>query len=255
MYTDTTWVLDLPAVVEKLSGPDTPDLENYNPPPEMTIITDRVVTVPFYLVKDTARSAQWKAENSPFYKILRKRQFGLVRHVDYRGAGGGQFSEAIEQGVSEERSEEFSTKTGVTVGVTVGVEASAKVFGIGASTSVETSVSTSIETGYSSRYGVTSMESKTVQVTYIVPAGHAGALWSESHELIPIRGDDTLVTNANLKFNSGSYVGRTYPYSEQAPPQVVELNAAATGNGHPTTSIWDLTHVTVIPAETPTDSE
>ncbi|WP_222107288.1 IS5 family transposase [[Actinomadura] parvosata] len=54
-------------------------------------------------------------------------------------------------------------------------------FGAGASAMVQTSVNTSIEAGYSSRYGVTTMESRTVAVTYDVPAGHAGALWRETH--------------------------------------------------------------------------
>ncbi|MER6249954.1 hypothetical protein ABT224_00945 [Streptomyces sp. NPDC001584] len=235
---ETTWLLDLPAVVEKFEGPDTPDLENYNSPPERTMITDRAVTVPFYMVADPARTAHWKAENSPFYKILRKRQFRLVRHVDFRGSGAGQISESVEQGVSKETSEEFSVKTGITVGVSVGVEASAKPFGMGASTTVTTSVSTSIEMGYSSRYGVTSMESKTVGVTYNVPAGHAGALWSESHELIPVRADGGMVTSGNLKFDNGSYIGRTHPYSDQRPPEVTDLTAAQ--DGHATKHLWEI---------------
>jgi hypothetical protein len=245
---DTAWLLDLPAVVEKFDGPDTPDLENHNPPPPLTMITDRAVIVPFYLVTDPSRTAQWKAANSPFYKILRKRQFTLVRHVDYRSQGGGQISETIEQGVSREKSEEFSQTTGITVGVAVGVEASAKVFGVGASTTVTSSVSTSIETGYSSRYGVTTMTSKTVGVTYDVPAGHAGALWSESHELIPVRADDSMITNANLKFDSGSYVGRTYPYSDQPPPQVTALTPAQAGEAP--RNLWEIAdQLQFVPAE------
>ncbi|MFE0186948.1 Vps62-related protein [Streptomyces sp. NPDC058989] len=233
---ETTWVLDVPAVVEKFDGPDTPDLENYNPPPNLTMITDRAVTVPFYMVDDKSRPTSWKVENSPFYKILRKRQFRLVRHVDFRGGGGGQISETVEQGVSKEKSEEFSLTTGIEVGVSVGVEASAKPFGMGASTTVTTSVSTSIETGYTSRYGVTTMESKTVGVTYNVPADHAGALWVESHELLPVRADNALVTNATLKFDSGSYIGRTYPHSNQPPPQVSPQPAS----DQQLTSIWEI---------------
>ncbi|MEV0624171.1 Vps62-related protein [Nonomuraea sp. NPDC050404] len=250
--TATTWILDLPAVVDKLDGPDTPDLENYNSPPAQTIITDRAVTVPFFLVADPARTRRWKAEHSPFYKILRKRTFALVRHVDYRGAGGGQISESVTQGVSTEKSEEFSLTTGITVGVSVGVEASAKPFGVGASTTVETSVSTSIEMGYSRRYGVTSMESKTVGVTYEVPADHAGALWSEKHELIPVRADDSTVTNATLTFDSGSYVGRTYPHTDQAPPKVSDPTpAATTADGTPIPNLWEnLDQIEVIPAGT-----
>ncbi|MBB5120838.1 hypothetical protein AF335_05585 [Streptomyces eurocidicus] len=117
----------------------------------------------------------------------------------------------VTQGVSRESSEEFSETTGVTVGVSVGVEASAKPFGMGASTTVETSVSASIELGYTRRYGVSTFESRDVGVEYNVPADHAGALWSEHHELVPIRRDNTLVTNADLGLHSGNYVGRTHP--------------------------------------------
>ncbi|MFC5835105.1 hypothetical protein [Nonomuraea insulae] len=56
--TATTWVLDLPAVVDKADGPGTPDLENYNEPPPLTVITDRTVTVPFYLVTDNDEERQ-----------------------------------------------------------------------------------------------------------------------------------------------------------------------------------------------------
>ncbi|MFC5828787.1 hypothetical protein [Nonomuraea insulae] len=250
--TATTYVLDLPAVVEKFDGPDTPDLENYNAPPAQTFITDRAVTVPFYLVTDTSRSSRWKAENSPFYKLLRRRQFKLVRHVDFRGGGGGQISETVEQGVSTEKSEEFWQSTGVTVGVTVGVEASAKPFGMGTSISMETSVNTSVESGYSSRTGVTSMQSKNVGVTYNVPAGHAGALWSESHEIIPVRADDETITNATLTFDNGYYIGRTYPYSDQPPPQVSDLSPAALAeDGTPLKSLWEMAdQIKIIPAET-----
>ncbi|MFH8573910.1 hypothetical protein [Streptomyces sp. NPDC017993] len=55
------------------------------------------MAVPFYMVT-TSRPAQWKAASSPFYEILRKRQFRLVKHVDFRGQGGGQLSGSVERG-------------------------------------------------------------------------------------------------------------------------------------------------------------
>jgi hypothetical protein len=87
------------------------------------------------------------------------------------------------------------------------------------------------------------MESKDVAVTYTVPADHAGALWSESHELIPLRADNTMITTANLRFDTGSYIGRTYPHSDGRPPQVTVSAASAAapdGDGHPYTSMWDI---------------
>lgn len=210
--THVTWVLDLPAVVDSTGYDPDLRLDSYNPPAPRSVVTDRTVTVPYVMVTDNARPESWKVANSPFYRVQRRRQFDLIRHVDFRGQGGGQISEEVEQGVSRERSSEFSTTTGLTVGVSVGVEASAKPFGVGATTTVETSVSTSIELGYARRYGVTTFEHKRVGVSYDVPAGHAGALWSDTHELVPVRRDGTLVTNANLRLNAGYYVGRTFPH-------------------------------------------
>ncbi|GAQ65048.1 hypothetical protein [Streptomyces scabiei] len=233
--TAVTWVLDLPAVVDTADYAPELRLESYNAPPAQAIVTDRAVTVPYFMVKDDARSEAWKVANSPFCKIQRKRQYDLIRHVDFRSAGGGQIAETVEEGVSKERGEEFALTTGITVGVTAGVEASAKPFGVGASVSVETSVSASVELGYTTRYGVSTFENKSVSVTFDVPAGHAGALWTDTHQLVPIRRDGTLVTNANLRLNagdSGSYVGRTFPETAQSKVSVVrkvsdmELKAA-----------------------------
>ncbi|MGW7102844.1 hypothetical protein ACWGH1_26265 [Streptomyces sp. NPDC054883] len=137
-----------------------------------------------------------------------------------RGEGSGSIREEIEQGVTTEQSEEFSEATGITVGVTTGVEAGGSFMGIGASASVESSVSTSIELGYTRRYGVQTCQAKRVAVTYDVPAGHAGALWSDTHEIVPIRGDGVLVGKESLMLHSGSYTGRTYPHTADVPPQV-----------------------------------
>ncbi|MGW3413136.1 hypothetical protein [Streptomyces sp. NPDC000888] len=250
--TAVTWVLDLPAVVDKASYAPELRLESYNAPPAQAIVTDRAVTVPYFMVKDDARSEAWKVANSPFYQIQRKRQYDLIRHVDFRGAGGGQISETVEEGVSKERGEEFALTTGITVGVTAGVEASAKPFGVGASVSVETSVSASVELGYTTRYGVSTFENKSVGVTFDVPAGHAGALWTDTHQLVPVRRDGTLVTNANLRLNagdSGSYVGRTFPETARSKVSVVrkvsdvELKAAEELGIDPKT-LADVTEIT-----------
>ncbi|MEU3096676.1 hypothetical protein ABZ690_18240 [Streptomyces sp. NPDC006967] len=233
--TAVTRVLDLPAVVDKADYAPELRLVSYNAPPAQAIVTDRALTVPYFMVRDDARSEAWKVANSPFYKIQRKRQYDLIRHVDFRSAGGGQIAETVEEGVSRERAQEFALTTGITVGVTAGVEASAKPFGMGASVSVETSVSASVELGYTTRYGVSTFETKSVSVTFDVPAGHAGALWTDTHQLVPIRRDGTLVTNASLRLNagdSGSYVGRTFPETARSKVSVVrkvsdvELKAA-----------------------------
>ncbi|MYS79600.1 Vps62-related protein [Embleya scabrispora] len=230
--TDVTWVLDLPAAVERAVVDTDLRLESHSPPPPRTVVTDRTVVVPYVMVTDNGRTESWKVENSPFYRVHRRRRFDLVRHVDFRGQGSGQIAEEIEQGVSNDRSTEFSRTTGVTVGVSVGVEVSATPFGIGTSVNMETSVSQSVELGYASRYGVTTFDHRRVRVAYDVPAGHSGALWSDRHELVPVRGDGTLITNANLGLNSGNYVGRTFPHSAGNPVMVRTLSAEETATTH-----------------------
>ncbi|MFG2739309.1 hypothetical protein ACGFY0_04460 [Streptomyces chartreusis] len=59
---------------------------------------------------------------------------------------------------------------------------------------------------------MSTFENKTVSVSYDVLPDHAGALWTETHLPVPVRGDGTLITNASLKLNSRSYVGRTFPH-------------------------------------------
>ncbi|MFJ2006692.1 hypothetical protein [Streptomyces chartreusis] len=77
-------------------------------------------------------------------------------------------------------------------------------------------MSTSLELGYTSRYGVSTFEIKTVSVSYDVPRDRAGALWTDTHLPVPVRGDGTLITSANLELNSRSYVGRTFPHLDGA---------------------------------------
>nr|WP_269148591.1 hypothetical protein [Carbonactinospora thermoautotrophica] len=176
--------------------------------------------MPYTMVHDPGRPETWKAQNSPFYKIMRRRHLRQIRHVDYRG---GAIEETIEEGVSTEMSQEFSEKTGITVGVTAGVEVTAAPFGMDATTKVETTVSTTVKLGYSRRYGEQTFRNRSVvAVKYNVPDGHAGVLWSDTHELVAVRGDG-LVAPTNMVLNSGSYIGRTYPHTPETQPSVTPL--------------------------------
>ncbi|MFF0630480.1 hypothetical protein [Streptomyces sp. NPDC004296] len=133
-------MLDLPAVIEKRDGPEIPELTSHSRPPAEAVITDRTVTVPYFMIKDSGCEERWKVGNSPFYKIRRKRHFELVLYRDNRNGSRPQDeSESVTTGVSEESGESFSKTTGMTVGVEAGVEASATPFGLGASTSLLTS--------------------------------------------------------------------------------------------------------------------
>ncbi|MEE2040896.1 hypothetical protein Q8791_27115 [Nocardiopsis sp. CT-R113] len=224
--TASTFTLDLPAVVDKLDVPGTPQLTSYAPPPQEQVLVDRTVTVPYFMVTDPGRDEAWKIANSPFYKLQRKRHFGLVKHVDYQGAGGGKISESVEEGVTREKEETFSRSTGISVSETVGVEVSAGIFGMGASVSTSTTTSQSIETGYASRYNVATMRSRTVTVEYDVPADHAGALWTDEHELIPIRGDGSVVVTTGLSFPTNNYVGRAHPPLTSNPVDIIPGGSA-----------------------------
>lgn len=208
----STNLLDLPAAIAKEDmGPD-PTMNSFDPPPATIVTTDRAVTVPYFMVTDTARDEAWKITHSPFYKVLRKRTYELVLHLDNSGGQGmGRLTDSVTTGVSQEQSEEFTQTTGMEVSESVGVEVSAGAFGMGASASASSTVSQSIETGYARRYSVTTMRHNTKDVQIEVPAGTAGCLWCDHHELLPVRADGSLVTATSLSFNVNSYVSGSYP--------------------------------------------
>ncbi|GAA1402121.1 hypothetical protein GCM10009639_45260 [Kitasatospora putterlickiae] len=211
---DVSYVLDVPSVVEKGPDPAIPHLDSYDQPPAQTkIATDRIVTVPYFMVQDKDRDAAWKVENSPFYKVMRKRYFSLALYRDNReGSTVAPESKMIESGVTKEQSEAFSQATGIQVGVSVGVEASAEPFGLGVKATATASVNMSLETGYERRYSVTTLQTVTYTHGLDVAPKHSGALWSETHTLVPIRHDGTdLGSNGHLSFDTVLYYTDQYP--------------------------------------------
>ncbi|MFJ9371511.1 Vps62-related protein [Nocardia sp. NPDC101769] len=233
--TAVTWVLDLPAVVEEGPDPELPVLHSYDAPPEQTVVTDRIVTVPYFMVKDTDRDEKWKVDNSPFYKLRRKRHYELILFRDNEhGSESQTASEAIETGVSTSMEESFSETTGITVGFSMGVEASAKPFGMGVSTTMESSVSTAIELGYERRYGVTSMESTTITQQLTIPPRSSGALWMERHELLPVRADGAMVsTDGKLPFRTKIYRTGQYPPASESGEKIGYQELAPNGQPLP----------------------
>ncbi|MEV7189898.1 hypothetical protein [Kitasatospora sp. NPDC093102] len=211
--TPTTWVLDLPAVIEKRDGPEIPVMTSHDRPPVQTAVTDRTVTVPYFLVDDQGRPEPWKVENSPFYKIRRKRHYELIIHRDNRNGSEPQPElESVTSGVSAESSEEFSQSTGITVAMEVGVEAGSKPFGTGAPTAARTSVSATVELGYDRRTGVAAMREETKTRGLTVPPHSSACLWMEHHEIVPVRANgETLGPRATLGFNTDHYVTGQYP--------------------------------------------
>ncbi|MET9515563.1 hypothetical protein [Streptomyces sp. NPDC002994] len=211
--TPTTWVLDLPAVIEKRDGPEIPELTSHARPPATTVITDRTVTVPYFMIDDRGREEDWKLENSPFYKVRRKRHFELILYRDNRnGTVPQEESQMVKTGVSKEEGETFTENTGITVGMSAGVSAGGKPFGIGVEATVTTSVSTTIELGYERRTNITTMreEAKTRGLT--IPEHSSACLWMEHHELLPVRANgDTLGSQAALGFTTDYYVTGQYP--------------------------------------------
>lgn len=172
-----TWVLDVPAVGEKGPNPELPRLESFEEPPAFTVeVTDRVTTVPYFMVKDPDRTATWKAQNSPFYKIQRKRLYELVVYYRNRTSEAQSASDTVVTGVQHSEEESFSKTTGIGVSVTAGVEATAGFLGSGATAKFETTISTSLELGYERRYGVTTFEEVHKERGLITPPGCAGAV-------------------------------------------------------------------------------
>ncbi|MFJ9953374.1 Vps62-related protein [Kitasatospora sp. NPDC091207] len=228
--TEVCWVLDLPAQVERGSSPSVPQLTSHTQPPlQSTTVTDRTFTVPYYMVNDPQREEPWKVANSPFYQILRRRNYELIL---YRNNSQGSIeqpaSEQVQIGVSTESSEAFNRTTGISVGFSYGVEASAKPFGIGVSASWEISLSASLELGYESRYAVTTMQDVTITQQLTTPPRSSAALWMERQQLLPLRADGTMVNvQAILPFRSRFYHTSQYPPATRlgATARYAELDA------------------------------
>ncbi|MBN3928676.1 hypothetical protein IQ279_03280 [Streptomyces verrucosisporus] len=211
--TESTWILDLPAVIEKHDGPKIPELTSHARPPAQTVITDRTVTVPYYMVRDDSRDEKWKVENSPFYKLRRKRHFELILFRDNQNGSQPQNeSQAVTTGVTQESSSAFCESTGVTVGMEIGVSAGGKPFGIGVETTVTASMSTTVEMGYERRNSVSSMRQETKTRGLTIPPYSSACLWMEHHTLLPVRANgDTLGDQAALGFTTDYYVTGQYP--------------------------------------------
>ncbi|MEU5430547.1 hypothetical protein AB0H73_33790 [Streptomyces olivoreticuli] len=248
--TDVTWVLDLPAIVEKGPGPAVPQLHSHDQPPaQTTVITDRTVTVPYFMVADAHRDEKWKVDHSPFYKVRRNRYYELkLFRNNQQGSEPQTDSEAIETGVSREQSEAFTQTTGMSVSATAGIEVSAKPFGMGATASFSTTVSASLELGYEKRYSVTTFEHTIVTRSLTTPPKSSGALWMERHELIPIRADGTQISNnAKLPFRTLYYHTGQYPPARATGEHVVYTELSE--NGQP------LLHQFGIPVQGPAPEE
>ncbi|MEV4746411.1 hypothetical protein AB0K21_08575 [Streptosporangium sp. NPDC049248] len=223
--TPVTWILDLPAVIDRRPGPEIPELTSHARPPAQALITDRTVTVPYFMVKDDARDVQWKVTHSPFYRILRRRHYELVLYRDNRNGTLPQPErQEVTTGVTREVSDAFSRSVGITVGVQVGVEVSAAPLGVGVSTTVTNSVSTSIETGYERRNTVSTMREETKDRGLNIPPHSSACLWMEHHTLTAMRGNgDSLGPSASLGFLTDYYVTGEYPgrsgttYFEETP--------------------------------------
>ncbi|MFJ3219530.1 hypothetical protein ACIPLC_26855 [Kitasatospora sp. NPDC086801] len=231
---EVTWVLDLPAVVEKGPDPAVPRLTSHaEPPAHTTSVIDRTITVPYFMVKDTGRDEKWKLEHSPFYKIRRKRHYELALFRDnQQGSASQADSQSITTGVSRESTETYSAKTGISVSVEVGVELEAAPFGMGAKSSVRATVSASVELGYEHRSGVTTMASKTITHSLAIPPKCSGALWMERHELFPIRRNgDMISADAKLSFRTVYYHTGQFPPASAAGERVVY--AELDDNGQP----------------------
>ncbi|MEV8322273.1 hypothetical protein [Kitasatospora sp. NPDC056731] len=211
--TPTTWILDLPAAVQRGNNPGIPVLTSPARPPAQTRVNDRTVTVPYVLVDDPSRTTAWRIQNSPFYRIRRHRIFDLVLFRDnVAGTAAQTESQTVTTGVTREAGFSFSVATGITVGASVGVEVSAKPFGMGASVTTTASVSASIELGYETRRNVSTMAQESKERGLVIPPRSTGCLWMEQHELTPIRADgSTLSTQASLGFRTDYYVTGEFP--------------------------------------------
>ncbi|MEU1628492.1 Vps62-related protein [Streptomyces sp. NPDC020096] len=201
--TDTTWILDVPAGVEKRPEPEAPPLTSYQEPSNPQPVTDRIVRVPFTGVNDEGRDLQWKVLNSPFYRLHRR--VGYNRAIFTNNQHGTQDARASEQvvtGVVQSESEAWTTLTRIVVSASAGI--AFKGLSVGADVNITR------ETGYEKRTSLTEFTESTRTQEMVTPPRASGVLWVKSHELQLYRADGSAVAEG-LSFQFPSYAIANYP--------------------------------------------
>ncbi|MEV4438935.1 Vps62-related protein [Streptomyces sp. NPDC049577] len=212
--TATSWILDVPAGVEKQPNPSPPPLTSYDRPTSPVVVTDRIVRVPFTGVRDDHRDLEWKVANSPFYRLHRRVAYNVAIFRDNRhGNSTVPDEESVTTGLSASASEFYFEKT------TIVVSASAGISFKGLSAEVNSSVTR--EVGYERRTSVASLELKTTTHGLVTKPRSSGVLWVATHQLAPYRADGSPVTDDLPTYQFPHYASANFPLdavAEHIPP-------------------------------------
>ncbi|MGK5638055.1 Vps62-related protein [Streptomyces sp. URMC 126] len=244
--TPSSWILELPADVDKRPFPRPPRLTSFDKPEEPTPVTDRIVRVPCTAVNDTERSEEWKVRNSPFYTIHRQVGWEVAVHADNRnGENPTDAGSNVKTGFSKEEGKTFTEKTTIEINVSAGI--SYKALSVGASVNITR------EIGYERRVNVAEFEEASIPKWIRVSQRASGVMWVPKHHLEVYRADGTLVGDETLSFRvNNSYVVDAYPPGASAieidPPDTVAADEFAqapdidweTGKGLPRIDITAL---------------
>ncbi len=195
--------LNLPIPVEKVNDPSAPQLNSYSRPSTYSGTTiDRIVTVPFTAVEDTAYSVAWKVQNSPFYSLERQVAYQLELFNHNQTSTPQTVSKTVTTGISHSQSSSFSTTTGISVTAESGVS----FLGTGG----KVSATVSVELGWETSTGIEQFREDSVLKQLVTAPNSAGALWTTAYKLMVVRGDNTYL-NSSLMFDVDSFVESEYP--------------------------------------------
>jgi hypothetical protein len=183
-----------------------PKLTSILPPEETTPVQlGRAVLLPFTVVKDDARSYDYKVKSSPFYRLERDVYYRRLVHQYNSTEVEQSVSHDVTSGVSMEQTDEFSITTGISVSVTGGVNFIAD---------ASATVTVSLELGYSSSTTIGEFTQTSVTKNVTIPPHTAAALWQLIHRFTLKRRNGNVWETVGTPWEIGvdSFVVDQYPH-------------------------------------------
>jgi len=170
--------------------------------------SDGYVTVPYSLVDaDNNQTNAWKAQNSPFYTLVRTCYWTNVGFLYNQTSNDVDLSQSLTVGVTESSSKQFSH----TVGITVGAEGGVSFLGTGG----KVSVSVNYQFNYTTQNSRAELRETTEEVKVPVAPGCAAIIWLATRQMMLTRTDGSQVDSSDsgsvLTFNGTIYVADQYP--------------------------------------------
>lgn len=200
----------LPSLQIKKYGPSSmhsPKLRNRkfpDPPKKPNFFASRVVSIPFFMVKDDQHDLAWKVKNSPWYYL--RRQMRLVSTLDWfldnPSPSALKHTNTTTVGFSETDSRSFT--------VTAGIKASASGGAFGVNFGVEVSAGLS----YTTEKSLTDSYTKTTTIEMVAAPYTTIMMWQQESTFTMFRADGTEV--GKWVKNDGGHLFSSFSHKNKA---------------------------------------